>query len=713
MSILSTEELAEFVTSIDGVLAKAWPSAHIAADDADGSALKQVWQLAVQQGWTNLAYYKALDAAITACGRLGRVACPFPLMDIYVSAIVLGKHSYLVDQVVDGTIRPVVVVSRKFATKVRFVEAAPAATHVLEFVAETGEARLCEIVGFTTTPGLAKPDWTEVRLKDQAIITLHPGEETFENAKVLLRLGLVARAVGAARRTWELSLEHAKNRVSFGKPIGSYQAVSHRIVDGAVDMTACDGLISQAVESYQLDRSNWHLSCELAVEYSAAAAIRTQFGGHHTLAAQGYFEEHEAPWLFRRINTDVVLLSSLTLAKGQVADILVEDNTGLPFLELGSEAEEFRSELKQVLAPFDNNVPVGHSWDDANKAFSIEAVKRGYLTMAWPVSFGGQDGPAEKQMVLTEEIGYHRLSLLGKDAADLVGTAIIYYGTPEQQERILPLIASGNFSFYVAYSEPDVGSDLANLKSKAVRDGDEWVINGRKEWGTGAHRAEWIWLATRTDPDSTPPHRGITVFLTRTDQPGFEIQHHRSLSGTMSSSTFLDDFRVSDSDRVGEVNQGWKVITKALVKERVIMANFTSGLLRLLDDMLYEIRKDPVETLGPRGSAKRALISELASRLQATRVLLYLSVREMSIANGRARLEGPMAKMLSAILHEDFGKAALQIFGPAAALGEGLSDVPGRGAFEYNLRFSIRQAIGGGTIDIQKNMIAYALGLPR
>ncbi|MFC4063539.1 acyl-CoA dehydrogenase family protein, partial [Actinoplanes subglobosus] len=319
----------------------------------------------------------------------------------------------------------------------------------------------------------------------------------------------------------------------------------------------------------------------------------------------------------------------------------------------------------------------------------------------------------EEQTVFGEELAYERQTLISKGAADMLGTAILRHGTPEQQARFLPLIASGDFPFYLGYSEPEVGSDLASLHTKAVRDGDEWIVNGRKSWGTGAHTAQWVWLATRTDPEARPPHAGITLFLTRVDRPGFEVQQHTALSGEVSCSTFFDDYRVPDADRIGEVNGGWKVITEALAQERVLMANNAASVMRLLDDLLAEVRKDPEGTVGPAGSAKRAQISELASRLQATRVLVNAGVRATARAGGGARLEAPMAKILASQLLEDFCEAALRIFGPAAALGENVPDVPGRGAFEYNLRYSIMHVVGGGSIDIQRNLVARALGLPR
>jgi alkylation response protein AidB-like acyl-CoA dehydrogenase len=301
---------------------------------------------------------------------------------------------------------------------------------------------------------------------------------------------------------------------------------------------------------------------------------------------------------------------------------------------------------------------------------------------------------------------------MGKVATDMLGRAIIRHGTPEQQRRFLPVLESGYFPYYLGYSEPEVGSDLASLRTRAVRDGDEWVVNGRKMWGTGAHRAEWVWLAARTDPGAIPPHAGITVFLTRVDRPGWEAQQHVALSGEISCSTFFDDFRIPDEDRIGDINGGWKVITEALAHERVVMANTASTILRLLDDMLAEIRKDSA-VVGGRGSARRRLISRLAARLQASRALVNASVKATATTGGGARLEAPMAKILATALLEDFTEAALRIFGPAAALGEEVPGVPGGGAFEYNLRLSIMQVVGGGTIDIQRGLVARSLGLPR
>jgi alkylation response protein AidB-like acyl-CoA dehydrogenase len=200
------------------------------------------------------------------------------------------------------------------------------------------------------------------------------------------------------------------------------------------------------------------------------------------------------------------------------------------------------------------------------------------------------------------------------------------------------------------------------------------------------------------------------VFLVPTDTPGITVQQHRALSGEISCTVFYDDVRVPDAARVGAVNGGWKVITDALAGERVVMGGIAASMLRQLDDLLAWVRADPVARVGPRGSAARAKLGELAATLQANRALVAAAIAATATGDG-ARLEAPMAAVLGGELAETFGETLLDVLGPPGALaGPG---VPGGGAFEYGLRLSIMYVVGGGTNDIQRGLIARGLGLPR
>ncbi|WP_310962483.1 acyl-CoA dehydrogenase family protein [Nocardioides terrisoli] len=590
------------------------------------------------------------------------------------------------------------------------VDGGTSVTHALVVDDRTGAVDLMPVVSLEPRPGLAKPDWHEASV-GAADCSFTLAMDAVDDLAATLRLGLAARARAAASRCHELALEYARTREAFGKPIGAYQAVSHRAANGAIDLTALGLLLMEAAASIVNGAPDRHLSAELAIAYAVETLPRVQFDNAHTLAAQGYFEEHEAPWLFRRLHADLVRLRAIPPASGEPAEQLLRASRSLPALGLGESAEQFRQEVRKVLAPFSGVGAVQHLDAPPSPDLLAAFSEAGYFSLAWPKEFGGADAPIEHQIVLAEELAAHNIHLEAKIVADMFGTAILRHGTPEQCERFLPLLNSGRLTQYLAYSEPEVGSDLAHLRTRAVREGDDWVVNGSKMWGTGAQRAEYVWLAARTDPDATPPHAGITLFLTPIEGSGWEAQQHVALSGEISCTTFFDDFRVPDSDRIGEVNGGWKVIGEALAQERIAMANIAAECLRLLEDLLAATRDRP-DVVGPVGSAARATITQLSARVQAARVLVAASVRATA-AGGGARLEAPMAKVVAASLYEDFGVSALGLLGPSAILGEDVADVPGCGGFEYALRASIMHAVGGGTIDIQRNLIARSLGMAK
>jgi alkylation response protein AidB-like acyl-CoA dehydrogenase len=490
--------------------------------------------------------------------------------------------------------------------------------------------------------------------------------------------------------------------VQFGRPIGAFQFVQMRAVEGLIDLATYRMLQREAVRAFEAGEDAV-LPAEVAVTYAAMRATDVQLAAQHTLAATGYFEEHEAPWLFRRVHADVTRLPEYRLAIGEVADVLLETDRTLTGPVLGDRAEALRSELAAFAADIPIDCSVGGIQRD--EVFVYALAERGYLSMSWPPEWGGRDASVTERVVLGEELSYRRApGSRQRAAADIVGTALLRFGTKQQKERYLPLIAAGRFPFYLGYSEPEAGSDLASLRCRAEPDGDGWVINGVKMWGTGAHDAEWVWLAARTDPDARPAHAGITVFLFSTSTPGWGKQEHRALSGEVSCSTFFDDVRIGPDAVVGEVNDGWRIITAALADERVLMAGLTAGVRRSFDDLLARLRADGA-LAGPRGSVTRRTLSELAVRMQGARLLVDAGLRAAGGDAADARMYVPMAKIVAGELAEDFGEAALRILSTAGALG---SDM-----FERGLRESIVQVVGGGTGDIQRTILARAMGLPR
>ncbi len=701
---MSSAEIREFAAAVDQAIAKNWGGPV----DAPRASVAELWTAGATLGWFELARAAAFPFAVAAASRLGRAACPLSIVDAYAADELLT-----IDDIAAGVMRVAVVADERTAGTDRpIIDAGQAATHILVVPPSGGTARLVEVNDAEPLPGLAIPSWTAIEL-GQTVAEVRITLAQATRALTQVRLGKAASAIGAAQFAHELAIDHAKSRKQFGKLIGSFGAVQQRTAQCQIELRSAQLLLDDAV-SAQLDSSEAAaLAAEFAIAHITAVAPRVQLGAHHTLAAIGYFEEHPAPWLFRRVHADVTMLMTVTAAHGSVGDVLAESEASLPTTDLGPTADAFRTEYRQFIA--DRGAADKALRPAALDEPTVTAMaQRGWFGFGWPPEYGGRSATLAEQVVLNEETIYLRVAA-GKPlgAVSLIGAPILRHGTEDQKRRFLPIIAAGQMNFCLGYSEPEAGSDLASLRTSAVRDGDSWTINGQKLWTTGAHQSEWVWLAARTNPGAEPRHAGITVFLFPLDTPGVTIQEHTALSGDVSCSVFYDDVRVPDSARVGEVDGGWKVVVEALAGERMSMGNIAAAMHRQLDDILNIVRTDVMTYVGGRGSAKRKLLGDLAVAVQANRALVAAAVKASGGDLG-AMFDAAMAGVMAGDLAEEFGEATLELFGPSAALGFGSPEAaPGGGAFEYGLRQSIMFVVGGGTNDVQRGLISRGLGLPR
>lgn len=686
------------------MLEAGWGSAP-AASVGDLASLVPV---AVGHGWFELATESALDFLFAAVEQLGRRACSLPLVDAYVAAGLVPTELH--EDIATGALRPAVVLLPDGGSPRPLVEGACGTTHLLRLHPTEGLAELVPVLEMSSAPGLAVPAWSRITAVGKAEPLGVPPEDVCE-AVAVYQLGLAARALAAAARAHELAVEHARSRRQFGRPIGSFGAVQQRVAAGAIVVRAAGELVHEAVSASLEGSGDRQLAAQLAVQFVGDGVIPVLAGAQHTLGAIGFFEEHEAAWLFRRVHADVLRLRTGWAQRPGVAEVLLEGGRSLPAFSVGPTADAFRSEVRNLLEAHRTAGPTGSDLYDA-EGLRAEMAERGLFALGWPSEHGGRDGTVEEQVVLIEEMKYARGPVdRAMSASMLLGHSILRHGSPEQQAAFLPLIRAGNLAFCLGYSEPEVGSDLASLRTGAIRDGDSWVVNGQKAWTTRAHTASHIWLAVRTDPEARPRHAGITIFLVPMDTPGITVQKHVALSGEISCSVFLDDVRVPDAMRVGEVNGGWTVITDALAAERVVMGGVAATLLRDLDDALEILRCGASDFLGPQGSYERGRLAALAAGLQAARVLVRAAVRTSDPRE--AILLPPMAAVLSGELAEEFGQGMLALLGPAAALSADVEGARAGGAFERALRLAPMFVIGGGTNDIQRGIIARALGLPR
>jgi alkylation response protein AidB-like acyl-CoA dehydrogenase len=705
MRILSADKVEQVSAGAAELIARQWRFPE-SASEAD---LGILWRSAAAHGWFDLGDSNVLAAVLALTRATGAAACPLPVMDGFIAARLLIAVPGIVAGIAAGTTRILVMTGQADQT-VPFAEGGMAASHVLVLPPAGGRACVCPVDYAVPRPGLALPSWATLHLGEpEAETDIDPVQA--EEALSLLRLGLAVRAMAAARCAHDQSIAHAKLRKQFGRTIGSFGAVQQRTAAREIDLVSGELLIEDTIRRYDAHSPDWLLSAELAVSHAVAVAPLAQVSAHHTLGAAGYFEEHDGPWLFRRVHADIVRVQSYAPPRGTVADVLMEATVSLPPVGSDLRAAALRDQVRAFCAEHRTHQAeaIGNGDDPAVVA---AMAARAWLGMTWPAADGGRGATITEQLALQEETAYHQLPVdNAMGAASVVGAPIVKHGTAEQKEKYLPLIRAGTLTFCLGFSEPDASSDLASLKTAAIRDGDDWVISGKKSWITNAHTAEYIWLATRTDEDAKPPAAGISMFIVPMATPGITTQRHVALSGQVSCTVTFDHVRVSDSARVGDVNRGWQVITDTFAGERLLLASrFAALCRRQFDELLAAVRADPDGTAGPPGSDKRARLSDMAVRVHAVSILLTEAAREtQSGASHTARLISSMAGVLAAELPDHLSRGALEILGPEAALST--PDVPGAGIFEHGLRLSVLAFLGGGTNDVQRGLIARGLGL--
>jgi 3-oxocholest-4-en-26-oyl-CoA dehydrogenase alpha subunit len=329
----------------------------------------------------------------------------------------------------------------------------------------------------------------------------------------------------------------------------------------------------------------------------------------------------------------------------------------------------------------------------------------GWLTLGWPREFGGQDRSLFDQLIFTDEA-----ALAGAPVPFLtintVGPTIMHFGTPEQQAFFLPRIAAGELHFSIGYSEPEAGTDLAALRTRAVRDGDDWVINGQKMWTSLIQHADYVWLACRTDPDASK-HRGISILVVPTDAPGFSWTPVRTVAGVGTSATYYSDVRVPASALIGPENKGWQLITNQLNHERVALTS-AAPLFSALDEVIGWARST--------GVIEQEWARVLLARVHAKAEVLKLINWELASADDVAPspADASAAKVFGTELATEAYRLLMEVLGTAATLRP---DSPGallRGRVERMHRSCLILTFGGGTNEIQRDIIGMvALGLPR
>jgi alkylation response protein AidB-like acyl-CoA dehydrogenase len=383
------------------------------------------------------------------------------------------------------------------------------------------------------------------------------------------------------------------------------------------------------------------------------------------------------------------------------------------------EQETFRGEVQSFInehAP-DGRVGGGdeESNDDAHEQvldFQKAMAKRRWLTLAWPKEIGGLEASHWQQMVLNEEMAYQGAPSSQNMGTMWVGPALMLVGSDDQKATHLSRIADAEDDSWwcTLYSEPGAGSDLASLQTRATQDGDEFVINGQKIWTSGAHRADWGWLAARTDPDA-PKHRGISMFLMDMKSPGVSVRPLVNMAEDHSfNEVYFEDVRIPAMNLVGDRDRGWYHLAVALDFERSSIAGF-SGSRRLVEQHLAYAKAHPDELA--RTPQVRTQIGERITEIEVGTNLAYRIVHLQSggiIAN----YEASAAKLFSSELSQRIAATGMSMLGLHGGLDVAQPNAKLDGAVGKSYLQNVSATIGGGTSEVQRNIIATrGLGLPR
>lgn len=339
----------------------------------------------------------------------------------------------------------------------------------------------------------------------------------------------------------------------------------------------------------------------------------------------------------------------------------------------------------------------------------------GWLGLAWPVEYGGQGRSAVDQFIMFDEI-QRAHAPFPFVTVNTVGPAIMAYGTDEQKERYLPGILAGELNFAVGYTEPEAGTDLASLRTSAVVDGDEFVINGSKVYTSGANQADFIWLAARTDPDAKK-HKGISMLIVPTDAPGFEWTPLHTVGGHMTTSTYYTDVRVPVTNIVGELNQGWQLITMQLNHERVGLAALSGLTERLMGDVVDWCRTTPSGLAEHKAMIDVPWVQSDLARctaiLKAIRLMTWRLVNSVA-DNTLGPAESSAVKVFGTEQMVEVYRLLQGILGPVAHLRPGSPGAFLHGELERANRAAQINTFGGGVNEIQRELVATAgLGIER
>jgi 3-oxocholest-4-en-26-oyl-CoA dehydrogenase alpha subunit len=381
-------------------------------------------------------------------------------------------------------------------------------------------------------------------------------------------------------------------------------------------------------------------------------------------------------------------------------------------LEETSEQQALRHELRAYFADL-LSPDVRQALDSENEGGEVSRTlvrrmgKDGWLGIGWPKEYGGQGRPTSDQFIFFTEVQRARAPFPFV-TLNTVGPMLMRFGTDEQKSFFLSGILAGEIHFAIGYTEPGAGTDLASLRTRAERDGDEWIINGNKIFTSGADQADYIWLATRTDPDA-PKHKGISIFLVPTAAPGFSCTPLVTVGGVATTASYYDNVRVPTTALVGELNEGWRLITGQLNHERVGLAAVSALAQRLwVETAAWAIDQRVAEVGWVQADLGRTYALLEAQKLLNWRMTAAVAADTLGPADSSA------VKVFGTESTVEIYRRLLGVVGAGGYLSPGSPGAVLHGELERAARQSQINTFGGGVNEVQREILATAgLGMKR
>ncbi|MEV1086772.1 acyl-CoA dehydrogenase [Streptomyces microflavus] len=529
-----------------------------------------------------------------------------------------------------------------------------------------------------------------VHVPEQRVLPLDPALDP-DLVRDLAAVLLAADACGTAARSLDTAVAHAAVREQFGRPIGAFQAVKHLCADMLVRLEQARALTWDAARAADERPEVRGLTAALAAATAPEAAYSCAKDAIQILGGIGFTWEHDAHLQLRRAVLARQLLGTADTHRLRAARLAEAGARRELSLELPAEAARHRAEARPHLAAARGLTP-----REARRALAAT----GYAAPHLPAPYGLGAGPVQ-QLAIQQESSAHGIRLSDLSIATWVVPSLIAYGTEAQRERYLPATLRGDLQWCQLFSEPDAGSDLAALRTRAVRTDEGWRITGQKVWTSAARTADHGILLARTDPDA-PKHRGLTYFLVDMKRArGIDIRPLKEITGeALFNEVYFDDVLLPADAVVGEVGGGWRVARNTLGNERVHMADqmtFDSGLEALI------ARSAGLD------DTTRTRIGALAAEAHAL-ACIGLRTTLQQVSGLEPGAGASVRKLVQTVHQQKVAELTLELLGPDGAVDE---PAAGERAL-HGFLMSRCLTIAGGTTQIQLNVVAERiLGLPR